>query len=93
MPDIVHAVSRYTLLIGANVNLRACPNTLRPNRGILQMRWLFVSVNRMSIGLGTLRITVLDNWMKGYSVFWWATLTLLTLFSIPSHRFYRHDAG
>lgn len=46
------------------------------------MRWLFVSVIGMSVGLGTLLITLLDNLMRCYSVFWWAMLTLLMLFSI-----------
>jgi hypothetical protein len=46
------------------------------------MRWLFVSVIGMSVGLGTLLITLLDNLLRGYSVFWWVMLTLLTLFSI-----------
>jgi hypothetical protein len=46
------------------------------------MRWLFVGVIGMSVGLGTLLITVLDNLMRGYGIFWWATLTLLTMFAI-----------
>lgn len=46
------------------------------------MRWLFVSVIGMSVGLGTLLITVLDNLMRGYGIFWWAMLTLLTMFAI-----------
>ncbi|MGY3427889.1 ATP/ADP translocase [Bradyrhizobium sp. F1.13.4] len=48
------------------------------------MRWLFVGVIGMSVGLGTLLITVLtlDNLMRGYGIFWWAMLTLLTMFAI-----------
>jgi hypothetical protein len=46
------------------------------------MRWLFVGVIGMSVGLGTLLITVLDNLMRGYSIFWWGMLTLLTMFAI-----------
>jgi hypothetical protein len=46
------------------------------------MRWLFVGVIGMSVGLGTLLITVLDNLMRGYGIFWWAMLTLLMMFAI-----------
>jgi hypothetical protein len=46
------------------------------------MRCLFIGVIGMSVGLGTLLITVLDSFMRGYGIFWWAMLTLLTMFAI-----------
>jgi uncharacterized protein (DUF58 family) len=46
------------------------------------MPWLLLNVIGMSVGLGTLLITVFDNWMRGYSIFWWVMLALLTIFSI-----------
>ena len=38
----------------------------------------------MSVGLGTLLVTVLDNWLRGYSTLWWLLLTLLILLAIVS---------
>ncbi|MBM7486071.1 MULTISPECIES: hypothetical protein [Bradyrhizobium] len=46
------------------------------------MRWFLLNVIGMSVGLGTLLITVFDNWMRGYSIFWWVMLALLSMFSI-----------
>jgi hypothetical protein len=57
-------------------------NTSISHSGIAQMPWLLLNVIGMSVGLGTLLITVFDNWMRGYSIFWWVMLALLTIFSI-----------
>ncbi|MGY4448968.1 uncharacterized protein (DUF58 family) [Bradyrhizobium sp. i1.3.1] len=46
------------------------------------MRWFLFNVIGTSIGLGMLLITVFDNWMRGYSIFWWVMLALLTMLSI-----------
>ena len=46
------------------------------------MRWFLLNVIGMSIGLGMLLITLFDNWMRGYSIFWWVMLALLSMFSI-----------
>jgi hypothetical protein len=46
------------------------------------MRWFLFNVIGTSIGLGMLLITVFDNWMRGYSIFWWVVLALLSMFSI-----------
>ena len=46
------------------------------------MRWFLLNVVGTSIGLGMLLITVFDNWMRGYSIFWWVILALLAMFSI-----------
>lgn len=46
------------------------------------MRWFLFNVIGTSIGLGMLLITVFDNWMRGHSIFWWAMLALLSIFSI-----------
>jgi hypothetical protein len=46
------------------------------------MRWFLFNVIGTSIGLGMLLITVFDNWMRGYSIFWWVILALLAMFSI-----------
>jgi hypothetical protein len=46
------------------------------------MRWFLFNVIGTSIGLGMLLITVFDNWMRGYSMFWWVILALLSMFSI-----------
>jgi hypothetical protein len=52
------------------------------NIEISQMRWFLFNVIGTSIGLGMLLITVFDNWMRGYSIFWWVVLALLSMFSI-----------
>lgn len=46
------------------------------------MRWLLLNVIGTSVGLGMLLITVFDSWMRGYSIFWWVMLALLSMFSI-----------
>jgi uncharacterized protein (DUF58 family) len=46
------------------------------------MRWFLFNVIGTSIGLGMLLVTVFDNWMRGYSIFWWVILALLAMFSI-----------
>lgn len=46
------------------------------------MRWFLLNVIGTSVGLGMLLITVFDNWMRGYSIFWWVMLALLSMFSI-----------
>jgi hypothetical protein len=46
------------------------------------MRWFLFNVIGTSIGLGMLLVTVFDNWMRGYSMFWWVILALLAMFSI-----------
>lgn len=46
------------------------------------MRWFLFNVIGTSVGLGMLLITVFDNWMRGYSIFWWVMLALLSIFSI-----------
>ncbi|MET4455431.1 uncharacterized protein (DUF58 family) [Bradyrhizobium sp. RT3b] len=46
------------------------------------MRWLLFNVIGTSVGLGMLLITVFDNWMRGYGIFWWVMLALLSIFSI-----------
>ena len=48
------------------------------------MRWLLLGLVLMSVGLGTLLVTVLDNWLRGYSTLWWLLLTLLILLAIVS---------
>jgi hypothetical protein len=46
------------------------------------MRWFLLNAIGASIGLGMLLITVFDNWMRGYSIFWWFMLALVSMFSI-----------
>jgi hypothetical protein len=48
------------------------------------MRSLLLGLVLMSIGLGTLLTTVLDNWLRGDSYLWWLLLMLLLLFAITS---------
>jgi len=48
------------------------------------VRWLLLGLVLMSVGLGTLLVTVLDNWLRGYSTLWWLLLTLLILLAIVS---------
>jgi hypothetical protein len=48
------------------------------------MRWLLPGLVLMSVGLGTLLVTVVDNWLRGYSTLWWLVLMLLLLPGIVS---------
>jgi hypothetical protein len=48
------------------------------------MRSLLLGLVLMSVGLGTLLTTVLDNWLRGNSYLWWLLLMLLLLLVITS---------
>ena len=55
---------------------------MAPTPTVRTVRVQFFSLILMSIGLGMLIITALDNWLRGYTVIWWLALITVIIFAI-----------
>jgi hypothetical protein len=48
------------------------------------MRALFAALLLMSVALGMLLLTALENWLQGNSFLWWLLLVLLDVFAVAA---------